>query len=25
VRYMTSGDINRDYQRVVGYAGLLIK
>jgi AmmeMemoRadiSam system protein B len=25
VRYMTSGDINRDYRQVVGYAGLLIK
>ncbi len=25
VRYMTSGEVNRDYQRVVGYAGLLIK
>lgn len=25
IRYMTSGDINRDYERVVGYAGLLIK
>jgi MEMO1 family protein len=25
VRYMTSGDINREYRQVVGYAGLLIK
>jgi len=25
VRYMTSGDITRDYRQVVGYAGLLIK
>jgi AmmeMemoRadiSam system protein B len=25
VRYMTSGDINRDYRQVVGYAGLVIK
>jgi hypothetical protein len=25
VKYMTSGDINRDYHQVVGYAGLLIQ
>ena len=24
VRYMTSGDVNHDYSRVVGYAGILI-
>ena len=25
IRYMTSGDVNRDFSQVVGYAGLLIK
>jgi len=25
VRYMTSGDVNHDYSRVVGYAGLIIR
>lgn len=25
VRYATSGEVNQDYQRVVGYAGLIIK
>lgn len=25
VRYMTSGEINRDYRQVVGYAGLIIQ
>lgn len=25
VRYMTSGDINKEYDRVVGYAGILVR
>jgi len=25
VRYMTSGDVNKEYDRVVGYAGILVK
>jgi hypothetical protein len=25
VRYMTSGEINGDYEQVVGYAGIMIK
>jgi len=25
IKYMTSGDVNRDYSQVVGYAGIIIK
>jgi len=25
IKYMTSGDVNRDYSQVVGYAGMIIK
>ncbi|MBI4679939.1 MAG: AmmeMemoRadiSam system protein B, partial [Nitrospirae bacterium] len=25
VKYMTSGEVNNDYDHVVGYAGILVK